>query len=623
LTLNAELPAPGIARKRRGVVTDVDIDMFVGAVAPYRFFSWKAPNGTTYRIVCGSDAEAFVNGFNNYLYIRDGAHTSGAIYSDAEAAPMQVAAAWGLDAPTTLGVMSHADGAGNLSCLAAGYYRMAVASFDKDRWVESPALFLMGTERAGLYTALHTDQMQQISGVSEVITVPAITTTAAFVRVYRGNPMGGSEWPLVMPHLITPFRYLRLVDEKTLLEAAAGWSDHGGQVEGRVLDYATTVVPRCRSALFHDGRWWHTRTTAGDYKVFYTRGICPEIYAAVEHAILQEQAAGLERGVAEFIVPTGCGPITGQVALGGEHLILCRYGSWPVQQAKEVGLYDVGRNLWVGCTSEATVADSPWGIWWVAEEGIVLWNGQGPPQVLSLASLDIEDADTLFATDLSGAMATFDVKHRRYVCVVPKSGGGQIILTVQADLLPGEFGLSLWTLSTDTAVGLGTITGIGYDWAAGEVVFVFAAVGQNPMTAKTFKDACHRDGLDTGAGLAFDFKLEPWALANQGGAGPGEQKADLGLRVIVHRDDVTASQSVAVALAGLKTTEEAGTPASTATGTITWAAGQYGPKRFPGGPVIGRMVRAVLTNTDIYPLEIREVQVGSGQELKEADERPG
>lgn len=615
LTLNAELPTPGVCRKRRGIVTDLDIDMQVGTVAPYHFFCWQV-GGTMYRIACGADGEAFVNGFNNYLYIRSAAAPNGVIYSDAEAAPHVVRAGWGLPAPTG-GLMSVA--AATLSCLGAGYFRMAVASFDPATWCESPAVFLKGTQRTGLYTDWHTDEMQQIFGVSEAIAITAVTSGAGGtkIRFYRGNPMGGSEWPTVPPYEKTPFRFLRLVEE---LASPATLTDKGGQPEGRILDYATTVVPRCCSAVFHMDRWWQTRSAAGDQKVYYSRGVCPETYAAVDYALLQDVRDGLERGIADFFVPTDCGVVTGQVAQGNQHLILCRYGSWPVQRGREVGRYEAGRNLWIGCVSEATLANSPWGWWWLAEEGIVLWDGQGPPQILSLKHLDIEDADTLFATDLSAASAAFDVRHKRYVVCVPTSGGGQVILTVQADLLPEEFALSVWTLADDAKVGLGSVKGMGYDWEAGEVVFILDA-GQGSIAAKSPKTGCWRDGVDAAGGLTYDFKLEPWALANQGGAGPGEQKADLGLRVIIHREEVTVAQSIAVELTGMKSGDEAETP--TQTGTITWAAGERMPKRYPGPTVQGRLVKAVLTNTDIYPLEIREVQIGTGQELKEADERPG
>jgi hypothetical protein len=616
LTQNAELPAPGIARKRRGIVQAVTIDMTVGIVAPYRFLCWKV-GSTTYRIACGADAAAFVNGFNNYLYVRDDTLDDGAIYSDPST---QVTDAWGLDVPTVAAPMTAEHT--TLSCLAAGYYRYAVAAFDKTRWVESAAVFLMGTPRPMTSPLMQTDKMQQLDGFNHAVGIPEVTCADTFVRYYRGHPMAGSVWPVVLPHQISPFRFMRLVEEKATGSGHADAFTHsGGENEGRLLDFATTVVPRCASALLHDGRWWHTlgHETTDVFKVYYTRGICPEIYAAVEHAILQELQAGLQRGIAEIFVPTECGPVTGQAAMGAEHLILCRYGAWPVMLAGEVNLYDVGRNLWTGCVSQATIAISPWGTWWVSEEGITLWTGQGPPQVISLAALDIEDADTLFATDLSGACGAFDVKHRRYICVIPKSGGGQIILSVQADLLPDEFGLSLWTLSSDAGVGLGAITGVGYDSEAGEIVFLFGtAANQGTVTAKKPKTGCYRDGADTAAGKLYGFKVEPWALANQG---PGEQKADLGLRLIVQRDDASEVQEVTVALTGLKTAEEAA--ASASNGTIRWPAGEYGPRRFLGNPVQGRIVKAVITNTDAMPLEIREVMFGSGDELDRADQRPG
>jgi len=614
LVVNAEFPALGRTALRRGLTTYDAADMQVGAAAPFRLFRWFV-GGTSYLIAVGSDAEGFVNPLNNYLYARDAAGLAGGrIYSDAEAVPTEVAALWGLAMPTAPVTTDFA--AATMSSLGSGFLLYFVSAWDPVRWVESLPVQCVATARPGVLTAFQTDQLQYIDNVSESVTFPEVDVLeGTYMRVYRGRVLGGCLSQGTWPSPVQAFRHTRLVEEKlvTTPYTAGGhvdaWTDKGGQPEKRLLDRCTYVVPFCKSAAYWQAYWFHTRAPAAPYAFYYTRRNCPETYGGDEASILAEEQGGVRQAKAEGLVPTDAGPITGQAVYGNTLLVLCEYGCWPMQPAREKGLWELSEdNLWIGCVSEATVTPSPYGTWWLAHEGIVLWPPGGAPQVLTMAVLDPAHPETDFAADLSAAFGAYDVKRRRYVVCIPRASGGQEFLVVQADRLPAVH-LGVWRFGAS----LGTVVGMGYDQKLGELMFAFAP--EQAVIVMRFTDNVYIDGK---AADLYALKIETWGLTREPEA--GEQKADVKVRLIVHRTDVSAAQSVDATVLGLKTAEEPGGTALE--GTFTWAVGEYAPKIFPGDPSHGRVFRTTLEYAGGAALEVRALQIGTGQEIRARDEVP-
>ncbi|MBE3098401.1 MAG: hypothetical protein IMZ44_14910 [Planctomycetes bacterium] len=675
LAQNAVHPSPGIVEKRRGITADVTVSIRVGSVAPFKVRVWKVNATTTTYYSFGADAVAFVNPWNNYLYTRepfiitgataaasavltvgthtfvngDEVHISGAtggtvgtewaalngrrtitavgastitvsvnsalfgpytastglaISDHIRSGPTTyVASAWGLSTPTGGQLSAGADGTGGV--LGSGFWAGAVSKWDEPRYVESAADMCSATTYGSDVPCYESTKLQLLITIRFGLVWPSVTTASSHARYYRARILSVHPIPIVAyPTPAGSMRLMRLIDTRAATGGtAAGWTDAGGQAESKLLTRTGTVIPLCKAAEFFDNQWFHARPYDGAsaYKVYVGPPNCPETYAAEENSVLAENQFGVQQGRGIIPIPTACGPVTGLVAQGGTLLVLCEYGAWRITRTGNLGLYGVAPdNLWVGCVSDATIAKGPEGTYWLAHEGIVLWPPNGLPQVFTLPFLDPADADTTFPVDLSGSFGAYDVNHRRYVVHVGTASSFGLCWSAETRKL------AKWTFGS----GLATLVGMGYDWITGELMFYSLADGT--YTCKSPGAAAYKDTHAT-TGQTIDFKVEAWALATA----KQEQKADMTCRVIVHRTDVTAAQTLTASVLGLKTTEVAGGTATT--GTLSWAISEYGPKVFNGATQRGRVFRVILNTTDAKPIQIRALQIGTREEIQKAD----
>jgi len=471
--------------------------------------------------------------------------------------------------------------------LGAGWYAYAATTWDDDRHVESqPTLAdnLTPTRDGGMVA----------------VTVTGVTGDT--FRIYRNR--GALTWRTSAAGAQGVTMLHNIAEETTgdSPDADILYNDYGRSAMGGVLTYANTTVPFYSHAHWFDGRVFY-----GDGQtVIYSNPACPETYAQTTSdgidPILGFTEAGVVRGKAEIPVPADFGPITGFVSVRNNCLVLCEGGWWSIVRLPGMIGYGLNRGTSeVGCVSEATIAYGQGGVWWLSAAGVCFWDGINAPTVLTRDLIDPEDADTLFASDLSGASGAFDPLRSQYRVVVPKSGEGQFQLVLQTDRLPRELPISVWTNSATLAA----IDGMGWDWSRQQIVYGFESGGV--VSGKSEKAATYTEGTGDDTYLCT---VEPWWLETTGP--DGETKHATAVRVFVHREDTTTAQTVDVVVGGLRTTEELAGPAAV---TLTWAKGEYEPKKISAQPTLGRFTKLTLTNEDSKPFEFRAVQIGSEKEI--------
>lgn len=597
LALNADLPAPGRAALRRGIGdAGPTIDLVVGSTAPFRMVVWiKGAN--VYHILVGSNGFAIVNPINNYLYTRDATYTGGAIYSDPSTV---VATSWGLAAPSAAAGM---DQASTMSWFAGGGYACAATAYDPDRLVESEPFFFTSATAGGI-----TDKVQMIPGCGFSISMPELSCAAAKARFYRTRlfTIGSSTgW---MPVKTSDLSHLRMIDEKATGGSPAhvdAWTDTGEQPESRLLDYCYTVVPSSVIGAYYDGRYFY----AVGNKIIYSNPGCPETYAGNDYAILAEGDRDDYQGKAEFAVPADCGAITGLVVMGDTLLVLCQVGAWRVVRVSDKGLYGVSLdNLWIGCVSQATIAYSPVGVWWVAVQGIVLWTGDGAPEVITDGCLDVTDDRTKFPSlaTLVGACGAYHLVDRKYVASIPGDGSttDPFVIVVRGDRLPREVAYSVWRLRHSA----GTPTGIGYDWTTDEMVYIFG-------TGASLAAYVHNDDYTDGAGVTYPLGLELWSGMNERPTPyRPETKHNVGLRAFIDRHCGGDARTLTVAIRGRMATDDC--DGDGVIDTLTLGANEHKGFEFtPQAGVSGRMFQIVLEYEDDAAFECREVQIHYPEDL--------
>jgi hypothetical protein len=380
---------------------------------------------------------------------------------------------------------------------------------------------------------------------------------------------------------------------------------------GPLLDYCDDVPPFCAAAAFFDGCWLFGADPSNPYKFYVSNPGCPENYAGNAKSVIAEGAGGdLEQVICELTVPMRAGPIVGFAVLGDAALVLCQYGAWPIIRSNMPGVYGISHDcLYVGCVSQATIAYSPVGVWWLAAEGIVLWTGAGAPEVITEQHIDPSHADTLFASDLSTACAAYDVPRKSYFCVVPKSGGGQFILAVRGDRLPNEIAVSKW----ENGTGLGDILGMGYDWSARQVVFLFTA---SALVGKALKTGTFGDQATSAGNYAFG----PVFLYGANERVRADQplvKRSLGMIITALRESVAAEQTVVVKVRGVYNSDDATGTDETLSPAAVWPANSYKPVAALTTRSAGRLYRVSMMETSALPFEFSSVAIGSLDEMRQ------
>lgn len=674
LALNGEHVGGGRYAKRRGINTSVTIDKKVGAVAPFIVFPWPVTSSTTKLVAVGADAVAFIGPWNNYLYEMSPTYTTGKIWkwNPEGGGSIDAVDTFGLSIPTTSGTLKNNDGATPpttvCSSFGGGFYAVAATSWDEVRKCESEPLFFTATKPPTMTAANGevyssgtnpwSSTVQGVPGPGWSIHIPAVTKDAAASNAYyyRARILAFSRFTDWQPAPSSDFAHLRFCGSSTTGNA---WIDSNRQPPSRLLDYTYDVIPATTGyprACAFEGCWLWGDT--GDFTFYGSNPACPETYGGNPKSVLAEVGGNLLSGKSEYVIRPTCGPFVEWATTGQTALALCKAGCWAIHPGETREVFQVTNDLmWIGCVSRATVsagADGAW--WWLSNEGIVFWDGHGPPAVITFGQIDTAHADTPFAADLSGACGAYDVARREYVCVIPKLGGGQFALVVRGDRLPNSLACSAWRFGT----GLATITGIGYDWANTRLVYTF---GSSSLTAATMGTVC--GDLDptvvawsTGAVYAAAARVIPTAAnglyyqTTAGGTASATeptwpttvgatvvdggvtwiccaQAYDFGAEMIgtefhpggwdqaavgIFANRTTRSQapSFAVTIDHMGNDEEptAGTPIA-----APMTANKLEVLKIAGQNVSGRCTRLRFINTDVNPLEIRAVVLGTEEEI--------
>ena len=604
LCLNGEVRRPGYFEKRRGFATAVTLGATFGT-APYDLFRWTNASGSAL-VAVGADALAFVNPSNGYLYTR----TSGAseIYSDPTNFATKVDTEWGLAEPSAVTTTSSTAA----SRLAGGYYAYAISNYDATRNLDGPV--------SPVLAAHDGDLLEGVSGPGQKVAFGDATldAKASHLRVWRNRiltfPKASTGWyPLQADNL--QFSGLRMIAEETKNTSGAGSThsvgdDTGGQPYGPLLAFATTVAPRCKAVIRFDGRWFYGNDAANSkpYRVVWSNPDCPETYAAtttfgtggptVTPALGELGPNGIVQGEAVIDLPPDMGEIVGFASAGDQLLVLCQYGAWRIIRVGDFS-YGYARDpLSLGCVSKATIADSPYGTWWLAREGVVLWDGQTVPELVLRNQLDPSASDATFHATLTGACAAYHVRRGQYIVCVPQVTSGQFLLCVQADQpFRNGYPFQKWTHGLPTA-----IDGMGYDHTTGEVVYHLATSGD----CWSAKDATYQDGTASPASYAFGFDAW-WARGGERGLVLANQDVYL----TCYRSSVTNAQTITLNVRAAPTVD---TSAGSETGDVTLTLGAN------ARPIVGNICGVSgeawhfsVRNTDAYHLALLAMSVGEPQ----------
>lgn len=593
LCLNGEMTRPGWYEKRRGLSTSVTVGQTFGSSAPFQIFRWTV-DSTHSAIVCvGSDAIAFMNPSNGYLYVR----TSGTakIYSDPTNFATTVDTEWGLAEPGAVKTSQSLAG----SRMNPGLYVYAISNYDSARRVESPCSLGLTSGDVGYAT----DKLQYVPSKAyqvEFKNLAAPDANASHVRVYRNRiahfPSSGSGLQEVQADK-SQYRGLRLIQEKAKDTPHVFDNDIGGQPTGALLTFAHTTVPFCKAVIRFDGRWFYGANPSLPYRVIFSNPDCPETYAAnttfgsggpaVTPTIGELAEDDLVPGEAIIDLPTAVGEIIAFASAGDQLLVLCQYGSWRIQRVGDFG-YGYARDpLSLGCVSRATVADSPYGTWWLAREGVVLWDGQSVPELVLRSRLNTAASETLFHgtfSSLAAACGAYSTRRSQYVVCVPQASSGQFLLCVQADMpLRNGYAYQKWT----TAL---TITGMGSDPTTGEIVY---RVGASTFYSAT--DGSYQDKTSTL--VSYAWGLDAWWAR---GGKDGYVSSNVVVNLMCYRSDVGNTQTVSVTVRGAPIPDEsAGT--SPGAHTLTLAANKRELVGTEQG-VAGEAIHVSIRNTDAYHL---------------------
>jgi len=390
-----------------------------------------------YLVACGSDAIAFVNPYNNYLYSRTAAGVDS--IGSHPSSSTDIDSGWGLTIPVQGGTPLytdnvHYDTTSHKSSLDGGTYAVAIASYNEGRNVVGPPLFIQ-SETGGT-----SDHLQPVPGAgysiewSAAASTLVLDTKTSHARIYIERMQAVSASGTWLPYNVSRYRFhgLHCVIEEAVANTAAyhpAAAIDGDEPGDALLDYATTLVPYCPYHAEHDGR----RLYGNGLDVYYSNPNCPETYAGRTTAnngpvtpTLGITESGLIRGEAHLTVNPDGGTLTGFVSYADEVIALCQYGSWQLLRLSDGVSYGRSQHMFgVGCIAPATVRYTPWGAMWLERSGIGVWTGSGAPVVLTRRDIDLYGGEIDAGSDLSGAFAAFDFKRNQYIVVIPtdaKSG---------------------------------------------------------------------------------------------------------------------------------------------------------------------------------------------------------
>lgn len=384
--------------------------------------------------------------------------------------------------------------------------------------------------------------------------------------------------------------------------------DQGMTTEGRLQKYDQAVVPFAYSVVYQHGVWVYGNLPSRPYMFVWSSHQCPETYAGplsvggnFFQSTLASTEEGLLQGESSGLIPPDMGKLVGWAAMGYRLLALCENGYYSLDRQPDGVRYAVSKSPGpIGCTANATVCNTPWGVIWLSRDGLALWDGSGAPVVLTQGILDPDDPDMDFADDLSGAMAAYDERRNQYVVVVPTSAGGQTILMLQLDALSQkQIWVSKWTTPISAAV-----TGLGYDAELGEIVWRFGAASAV---------LCQADGVYADASKAYAFGVDLWQVAQPSRAEPmSDVMENISVFVIPHREDVTGSQTVAVNIRGMGGLDDG--DGKSIDQSLVWPANARKGKITKAQRMSGKVVRVRLRNEDSHPLELVSVRIDQAHE---------
>lgn len=581
---------------------------------------WDVLDGIAYTVTV-SDTTTFTVPVNTSGYtgtFSSGVLSKATIYDDPTSFASKIDVGWGLDIMDVSSV--NTDRATADSMHSGGAFAFAVAAYDEGRNVEGPISTVLNSGTAGVTSNL----LQWCSGSTQTMTFDeqaAPDSHASHIRMYRNRilifPKSSTRWEALRADKLQ-FYGLRQIREEAINTSGAGTNhvyatDTGGQPEGPVISFATTVVPFAKASIRFDGRWFYGADPTLPYRVIFTVPDCPETYAKkttfgasgpdVLPVLAELGAEQVQPGEAIIDLPTDVGEFVGWASAGDQLMALCEYGAWRIIRVGQYA-YGYARDpLSLGCVSRATIAESPYGVWWLAREGIVLWDGQTVPELVLRTSLDPSASDTPFHATQTGACAAYHVKRAQYIVCVPKVTSGQFLICVQADMpLRTGYVWQKWThgLPTD-------IDGMGYDNTTGEIVYRLKTSGD----CWSATDGTYQDG--TASPTSFAFGLDAWYAR---GGGRGFVMVNPKFYLVVQRDSVTNQQTITFTARGAPTADESAGTSSGAQSLVLSATEYENAGALDG--VSGEAIHASIRNTDAYHLALLSLTIFEEQQRRGA-----
>ena len=424
----------------------------------------------------------------------------------------------------------------------------------------------------------------------------------------------------------TPFTVVSGGGTNTIVvNGDARGSDNGGHYsippiidhlpgESERLAWHHTVVPYGPAFMQRDGRVFYGGGTGYTFGFAYSNPWCPETYAKTVTVggltivpLLAEGPQGAVWGEAETFFSAQSGNLVAFAAYGRDAMLaLCQYGAWTVDSPDGISYGVTEDRLAVGTTSRATVVPSPYGVGWTSWDGEALWAGQGVPNVVTRAHLDLYAAPlSTTVAGLETAFSAYDWKRGIRVTALPQASGSPVLLVSHMQFLEypqsGKPQYAVWTLGqTDTLVGM------GYDNVLGEIVYLFSKTtgGTTTRYARYMGTGYADVNPSSDASVTVAASIDGyWCEPNQ-----REVIDNPAAFLIPYRASAAQAQSVTATWTGLPLDDTAAgvTPVSE---TVTFAANTRQGMPTSAG-VSGKLIRLQLAWQSAYAFDLQELQVG-------------